>query len=229
MTDFKKIYADIGRSYETTNHVLTLGLDILWRRRAVVEALAESPSPPFLDLCAGTGETAWMLSAGEPDVMVAAADFSLEMLEEGRRRRPGSSAVPVAAGADALPFESGTFGLVTITFAARNLDSRRGLLVASLREALRVLRPGGTFLCLETSRPPLRPVRWLMDLYTRIVPAAGRLLTGEGAGYAYLAGSIRRFHGAPSLAGVIESAGFAGVGWERLLLGAAAIHTARKP
>ncbi|MDD3642662.1 MAG: class I SAM-dependent methyltransferase [Candidatus Krumholzibacteria bacterium] len=226
--DLRDVYSLIPRRYETVNHLITLGLDPLWRRAAVRAAVGEAGPGPWLDLCSGTGETAALLSKGAPDgATVAAADFSLPMLLEGRRRRPAALARAVAAEAASLPFRDGTFGLVAVTFAARNLDSRPGLLEASLAEICRVLRPGGVLVNLETSRPAAAPARWALDLWAgRAVPLIGRLLTGERAGYVYLSSSIRRFRGADELAAAMLRAGFSGVGRRPLLFGAAAIHTA---
>lgn len=226
--DLRNVYAAIPRRYEAVNHVITLGLDRRWRRAAVHEAAAAAGTAPWLDLCAGTGETAALIARRAPaGTAVIAVDFSLPMLREGRRRRPEALARAVAAEATALPFPAETFGLVIITYAARNLDSRRGLLDASLAEIRRVLRPGGALVNLETSRPGSAPVRRALDIWAAwAVPWLGRLLSGERAGYAYLSSSIRRFRPAGELAEAMFRAGFSGVGWRPLLFGTAAIHTA---
>jgi demethylmenaquinone methyltransferase/2-methoxy-6-polyprenyl-1,4-benzoquinol methylase len=148
------------------------------------------------------------------------------MLSEGVARRK-NVLTPVAAAADALPFPDDSFGLVTVTFAARNLRSRSGLFASSLGEIRRVLRPGGTFVNLETSQPRLGPVRALLHAYARLgVGRLGRMLTGERDGYAYLSGSIRSFPGARELAGEMLEAGFSAVTWREMMLGAVAIHEA---
>lgn len=226
--DLRDIYAAIPRRYEAVNRVLTIGLDPVWRAAAAREALASAGPPPWLDLCCGTGETAALLRRRAPTgTAIITADFSLPMLLEGRRRRPGALTRAAAAEAAALPFPGGTFGLVTVTFAARNLDSRPGLLAASLAEIRRVIRPGGALVNLETSRPASAPIRWILDLWAgRAVPPLGRLLSGEREGYRYLSSSIRRFRPADELAAAMIEAGFTGVGWRPLLFGVAAVHTA---
>jgi demethylmenaquinone methyltransferase / 2-methoxy-6-polyprenyl-1,4-benzoquinol methylase len=226
--ELRKVYTAIPRRYETVNHVITLGLDTIWRGAAVREAVRTARVGPWLDLCGGTGETAGLLRRrATVGTEVVAADFSLPMLLEGQRRRPLALTRAVCAEATALPFADCTFGLVTITFAARNLDSRPGLLDASLAEVRRVLRPGGALVNLETSRPPAAPIRWILDGWAaHAVPPIGRLLSGELSGYAYLSSSIRRFRPAAELAELMLRAGFSAVGWRPLLFGTAAIHTA---
>jgi demethylmenaquinone methyltransferase/2-methoxy-6-polyprenyl-1,4-benzoquinol methylase len=226
--DLRDVYTAIPRRYEAVNHVITLGLDTVWRGAAARAAARAAGGGPWLDLCCGTGETAALLGRRAPaGTKVVAADFSLPMLREGRRRRPGALSRAAAAEAASLPFPDGTFGLVVITFAARNLDSRPGLLETSLAEIQRVLRPGGALVNLETSRPSLPPVRWALDLWTAgAVPPIGRLLSGERAGYAYLSSSIRHFRPAAGLAEMMLRTGFSAVGWRPLLFGTAAIHTA---
>lgn len=226
--DLRDVYAVIPRRYEAVNSVVTFGLDRPWRRAAAREAAAAASRGPWLDLCSGTGQTAALLARRAPSgTAVFAADFSPAMLGEGRRRRPAALGRAVVADADALPFADETFWLVTVAFAARNLDSRRGLLERSLAEIRRVLRPGGALVNLETSRPAFAPARLVLDGWAaRAVPLLGRALSGERAGYVYLSASIRRFRPADELAAMMLRAGFAGVGWRRLLFGAAAIHTA---
>ena len=232
--DLRDVYKAIPRQYESTNHILAFGFDIPWRRIAAAAAVRTTGTAggtgagPWLDLCSGTGEMAALLSRRSPaGTAVISADFSIPMLREGVRRRGAGRLIPAAASADALPFPDASFGLVTVTFAARNLRSRGGLFAGSLREIRRVLRPGGIFLNLETSRPGSAPVRIILHAYAEnVVGRLGKMLTGERDGYAYLSGSIRSFPGPAELASEMEEAGFSHVTWKKLMFGVAVIHTA---
>ena len=237
--DLRDVYRNIPPRYESTNHLLTFGLDMIWRRVAATtaagvaastakQATGDSGAGTWLDLCSGTGETADLLSRRAPDgTVVISADFSVPMLLEGVRRRGEGTLIPAAASADALPFPDGAFDLVTVTFAARNLRSRSGLFAGSLREIRRVLKPGGIFVNLETSQPSAPAIRSILHTYAGVVVGRlGKSLTGEKEGYAYLAGSIRSFPGPEELASEIEDAGFSTVTWKKLIFGVVAIHTA---
>ncbi len=226
--DLREVYRNIPRHYESTNHLLTFGLDIIWRGIAARAAARASNGGLWLDMCSGTGETALLLSRRAPaGTAVISADFSVPMLLEGVRRRGDGRLLPAAASADALPFPDGTFDLVTVTFAARNLRSRGGLFAESLREIRRVLKPGGVFVNLETSQPAAAPVRSVLHSYAGIVVGRlGKALTGEKEGYAYLSGSIRSFPDPDELASEMTDAGFSRVTWRKLMLGVVAIHTA---
>ena len=226
--DLRNIYKKIPRRYESTNHLLTFGLDMIWRRIAADAATSASGGELWLDMCSGTGETALLLSRRSPaGTTVISADFSVPMLLEGVRRRGRGTLISTAASADALPFPDGTFDLVTVTFAARNLRSRSGLFAGSLREIRRVLKPGGIFVNLETSQPAAAPVRSILHTYAGVVVGRlGKTLTGEREGYTYLSGSIRSFPGPVELASEISEAGFSRVTWQQLMFGVVAIHTA---
>ena len=224
----RRIFAEVAPRYEPVNRVLTFGLDRRFRRRAV-RMVEDLPGGLWLDVCTGTGEFAALLRRVAPaDTLVVAADFCLPMLTHAGRR-PGNAGRLVAAQAAALPFPDNSLDLVAISFATRNVSSSPEGLEATLREFHRVLRPGGCFLNLETSRPPAPLLRRIFHGYVRlVVPPVGGLLSGSRAGYAYLSRTIATFHDAEAFANVVRGAGFAEVSFKRLVFGAVAVHLARK-
>lgn len=225
----REIFAEVPKTYELANHILTGGLDTFWRSRAAAAASAAGGAR-WLDVCAGTGETALALSrrAG-PDTKVFAADFSLPMMRQARARGRGAGAAFVAAAATALPFPDDSLDLVTVSFATRNLNTSAEALCASFREFRRVLRPGGVFVNLETSQPPSPIVRGVFHGHARfVVSPIGRLISGSRAGYAYLSHTLPRFHGADELAEILREAGFSQVDYRRMTFGVVAIHRAVK-
>ena len=227
--DLRTGYEGIAGRYELVNHLVTLGLDARWRDRAARLA-ARGGGERWLDVCAGTGEMSVRLARLAPGACrVIAADFCREMLARVAARPEAPLIDPVLCQAGRLPFADGSFDLVTLAFAARNLRADELTLLGHFAEFRRVLRPGGRFVNVETSQPK-NP--WLQALFRLWVAAAVRpvaVLTGpRGRCYHYLAESIPRFHSAPELSALLRRAGFARTHFERLLWGAAAVHVALK-
>lgn len=225
----QRIFSDVPRTYELVNHVLTFGLDILWRKKAARIAASEG-GKLWLDVCSGTGEMAIYLSRlGGQNTKVIAADFSLPMLHKISEKPEASGIFFTLADAGALPFPDNTFDLVTISLGTRNLNVRRENLIRCFREFHRVLKPGGRYVNLETSQPPSGIVRKLFHFYVRlVVRPLGSLLSGSKSGYSYLAYTIPRFYPAAELAEILREAGFGQVTYERLHFGLAAVHKAVK-
>jgi len=229
----KRMFDAVPRRYDLVNRLLTFGLDECWRRRTARRCLEHNPSR-VLDLCCGTGDLALHLAklAGG-DVEVVGVDFSPEMLAVARdkaSRSPAAGTVSFVEGdASALEFGDGTFGAVGIAYGFRNLTWRNPLKDRALAEVLRVLRPGGVFVIVETSQPGNGLLRALLHTYLKIVAAPlGGWISGNRAAYHYLAESVRHFYQAPEVREMLLGTGFAQVRAENLLGGVAAIHIAVK-
>jgi demethylmenaquinone methyltransferase/2-methoxy-6-polyprenyl-1,4-benzoquinol methylase len=198
----QEMFTGVPRTYELVNHVLTFGLDILWRRRAVKVA-TNGGGTKWLDMCSGTGEMAlYLRRSGGEDVTVFAADFSFPMLKNLKDKPEAQHIVCTLAEATQLPFPDNTFDLVTISFATRNINVNREILILCIREFKRIVKPGGQFVNLETSQPPLRFIRWLIHIYVRLF--------------------VR------PIGFIISRSGFSEVTFQRLFLGVTAIHKAVK-
>jgi len=230
----RKFYSDIAGSYELINSLITLGLDSYWRKKAAGLAVNSSPEPErFLDICSGTGQTAAILSRRLPsNTRIIAADFSRQMLEKAIDKIDKGISKNISftmADAVNLPFADHTFDTVIISFATRNLDAAPGHLLKSFREFHRVLKPGGSFLNLETSQPPVNIIKKLFHLYIKLTVApVGRRISGSKASYNYLSNSIRSFYSATGLTDILYEAGFASVEYQNLLFGVVALHKAKK-
>ena len=225
----QKIYKEVAKTYELVNHVLTLGLDIRWRKKAARIA-ARKGGTLWLDVCSGTGEMAQNLSILADDgVDVCAVDFSYPMLKKAIEKRNAPNLSPIIAEAGILPFPDMSFDLVTISFATRNLNPRREILESYLEEFSRVLKTGGLFVNLETSQPSVKTIRKFFHLYVNwIVRPVGWILSGSKAGYSYLSFTIPRFYAPDEFAQILRQTGFSEVEYRRLLLGISAIHVAKK-
>ena len=226
----QKIYTEVAHSYDLVNHIMTLGLDILWRKTAARTARDLSPLR-LLDICCGTGDMAVEFSRRvPPGAHIFGVDFSQPMLRVAAGKTYASNAEFVLADVGSLPFPSDVFDMLTISFATRNLNSSSEVLVGFFQEFCRVLKPGGVFVHLETSQPRLRPLRSLFHAYVRsIVRPLGSRLSGSAAGYKYLAHTVPRFHSAKELSALLSQAGYSRVEFRPFLFHIAALHTAWKP
>jgi demethylmenaquinone methyltransferase / 2-methoxy-6-polyprenyl-1,4-benzoquinol methylase len=214
----------IAPRYDLLNRAMTAGLDGRWRRAAAAAAdLAAGDLA--LDVCTGTGDLALELAhRTTPSGEVVGVDFAEEMIARARAKaaRRGSAARFAAADALALPFDDGAFDAATVAFGVRNLDD----LDAGLAEMARVVRPGGRVVVLEITTPA-RLRRFYGLWFDRVVPRLGRVLGRDGAAYAYLPASVRRFPEPPELAARMEAAGLRDVRWRTLAGGIVALHRGR--
>ena len=225
----RNLFSEVPTTYEWVNHILTFGLDILWRRRAAGIA-AMTPGSRWIDMCTGTGEMALYLAGLAPkDTQIYGVDFSLPMMREAIRKPDALHIKLIASDIKALPFPDKSFDLITISFATRNINVSKGLLLQSFSEFYRVLKPGGRFVNLETSRPAFSPLRICFHLYVKLfVELVGSRISGSGVAYAYLAKTIPRFYPPEALADIMHQAGFEGISFKRLLFGIGAIHQAER-
>ena len=226
----QRIFSEVPATYELVNHILTLGMDVRWRSRAAGVAAAGAGRGAWLDMCTGTGEMAVSLRRLAPEeTQVIGVDMSDAMLAEARSKLEAEGIEFVRAGITDLPFPDQSIDLITMSFATRNVNLSRDALLRAFAELHRVLKPGGLFVNLETSQPRWALVRRCFHLYVGLlVKPVGSLISGSSVAYAYLARTIPRFYTAEDLAGIMREAGFDEVRFHRLLLGAAAIHEARK-
>ncbi|MBW3592122.1 MAG: ubiquinone/menaquinone biosynthesis methyltransferase [Actinobacteria bacterium] len=215
--EVRTMFDRIAPIYDAMNRVMTGGLDGGWRRLAA--AAVVRPGDRVLDVCCGTGDLA--LAAERFGGDVTGVDFSPQMVERARAK---STAVEwLQADAVSLPFEDGTFDVVTVGFGIRHFAD----LEEGLRELARVLRPDGRLACLEITRPTglLRP--FFRVWFDTLIPLLGRALPG-GLAFTYLPASVRRFPGPAELGEAIARGGFLDVRWRRLAGGIVTLHVARR-
>jgi demethylmenaquinone methyltransferase/2-methoxy-6-polyprenyl-1,4-benzoquinol methylase len=215
------VFSRIAKRYNLMNRLMTAGQDIRWRREAV-RHLGLSPGTRLLDLGAGTGDLGRAALRQQPAIRLVAADFSLAMMLAGQASGP----LPwLNADALHLPFADKSFGAAVSGFLMRNVGS----LNAALVEQVRILKPGGRMVILETTRPRpgiFTPLVWIhMHL---VIPLIGSLVSGDREAYRYLPASSESFLSAEELAGQMASAGFRKVGYRRRMFGTIAIHWGEK-
>jgi demethylmenaquinone methyltransferase / 2-methoxy-6-polyprenyl-1,4-benzoquinol methylase len=224
-SQIREMFDGLAPNYDRMNRVMTLGQDQRWRR-FVVERAKLGPGSLVLDLASGTGDIAHELERRYPGIQVVAGDFSLGMLSQGMRRKCGERVAWVACDALALPFADASFDAVTFGYLLRNVLS----IEDALGEVLRVLKPGGRVVCLDTMPPPPSLLRPFMALYLKHgLPILGRLLAGGGQAYRYLSDSTLAFKDPDALAACFTRAGFVEVGFRTFMFRTIAVHWAEKP
>lgn len=221
--EVRAMFDRIAPRYDLLNRAMTAGLDGRWRQTAA--ALADvAAGDRALDVCTGTGDLAFALAdrvtaSGE----VVGVDFAERMLDRARAKAAGRAGLRFeAADALDLPFPDDAFDAATVAFGIRNVDD----LDRGIAEMARVVRPGGRVVILEITTPA-RMRRFYELWFDRVVPRLGRVLGRDGAAYAYLPASVRRFPGPPELAARMAAAGLRDVRWRPLAFGIVAIHHGR--
>jgi demethylmenaquinone methyltransferase/2-methoxy-6-polyprenyl-1,4-benzoquinol methylase len=220
----RAVFDSVAPRYDLMNDLMSLGIHRVWKR-IFATRLRPAPEKTLLDLAAGTGDIAasWRRLGGGP---VLLTDINFSMLSVGRDRAVARGTAHgfsfAVADAEDLPLAACSVDVVTMAFGLRNCTDKD----AVLREARRVLKPGGRFFCLEFSRLQVAVLEraytaWSFD----VLPRVGRAVAGDAESYRYLAESIRTFPDQETLADMLRGAGLARVGFENLSGGIAAIHS----
>jgi len=215
-SDVRAMFDRIAGRYDVANRVMSAGLDVLWRRRAMRFLLDGIDERSWvLDLGAGTLDGAVEILRQRPEARVVAVDFARTMLAEGRCK-PGAAAVALhAADGHRLPYRDGAFAAAFSGFCVRNLRD----LASGLAELRRVIRPAGRLVILEFFRPA-RPRLFWDGLWTgRLLPLLGWAIGGDRAAYRYLPDSIQRFDTRADFETKLRTAGFADVRGQELFPG----------
>jgi len=223
------VFDRVAGRYDLMNDLMSGGVHRLWKEAAVAR-LNPRPGETVVDCAGGTGDIARRVvklarraqaRSGGPAARVVVVDYNAEMIAAGRARGEEPEIDWAVGDAQALPLPDASAEAYVISFGLRNVTDT----LAALREARRVLKPGGRYLCLEFSRPTAAAMRAAYDAYSfSVIPAVGGAVAGDRESYQYLVESIRRFPDQARLAELMREAGFARVGWTNLTGGVAALH-----
>ena len=222
------VFRSVAPRYDLMNDLMSLGLHRAWKD-ALITALDPPRHAPFalLDVAGGTGDIAFRaLQAGGAETRVTVCDINPDMLAVGQDRADalhlGDAITFTEGNAEALPFADRSFDAVTIAFGIRNVPR----IEMALKEAFRVLKIGGKFLCLEFSAVDLPGLDRLYDFYSsNVIPALGRVVAGDAESYRYLVESIRRFPRPEAFAAMLRTAGFGRASFRQMSGGIVALHS----
>ncbi len=219
------VFDSVASNYDIMNDIMSGGLHRLWKDH-FVRKIRPRAGLHYLDVAGGTGDIAFRIrkKAG-PDCKITLCDLNAEMLAVGRDRAIdkglGDSFEWITGNAESLPFEDESVDVYTIAFGLRNVTH----IDTALKDALRVLKPGGRFYCLEFSKVNEPFLAKIYDEYSyRLIPKMGELVAKDRDSYQYLVESIRKFPSQKELQNRMETAGFSRCRFENLTLGVVAIH-----
>lgn len=222
-----RMFDNIAKSYDFLNHFLSLGIDILWRKKAV-RMLAPAQPKLILDIATGTGDFALETLALNPDKIIG-VDISAGMLEIGMKKiqKAGlSDKIDLQLGdSEKLHFDDNTFDALTVAFGVRNYEN----LEKGLSDMYRVLKPNGTVVILEFSKPTGFPFKQLYQFYFRFVlPMIGKLISHDNSAYTYLPESVQAFPDGQKFVDILENVGYKHITVTPLTFGISSIYMAKK-
>lgn len=223
----EEMFDNIAPQYDFLNHLLTFGIDIVWRRKAV-KSLSIIKPKKILDVASGTGDFAFEALSLKPDKIVG-FDLSEGMMRYGRQKAKEKGVEHIVefvkGDSEKMPFTDGMFDAVTVGFGVRNFEN----LEDGLKEIHRVLRTGGRLAIIEASEPNNTIFRAFHSLYFgKIVPMVGKMVSGDGRAYSYLPQSTFVFPNGKAFVEICSRIGFKDVNWQPLTFGACAFYTMTK-
>ena len=222
------MFNNISGTYDFLNHFLSLGIDVIWRKKAIKELLNEKPSY-ILDVATGTGDFAFeAIKILKPEKVIG-VDISEGMLGIAREKifkRNMQDVFEVRLGdSEKLLFDNDSFDAVTVAFGVRNFED----LEKGLRDMLRVLKPGGKAVILEFSKPKVFPVKQGYNFYFKyITPTIGRIFSKDSSAYSYLPESVAAFPDGESFNSLMQRVGFKNTKYRSLTFGICSIYTGIK-
>ncbi|OOY32131.1 bifunctional demethylmenaquinone methyltransferase/2-methoxy-6-polyprenyl-1,4-benzoquinol methylase UbiE [Thioclava sp. F36-6] len=222
------VFSRVASKYDIMNDLMSMGIHRVWKD-AMMDWLAPRPGQKLLDVAGGTGDVSFRFLKRAGSGHATVCDMTESMLVEGRKRAEAESMADsldwVVGDAMALPFADNSFDVYTISFGIRNVTR----IPDALKEAYRVLKPGGRIMVLEFSQIPNEMMQKAYDLYSfNVIPKMGEIVANDRDSYQYLVESIRKFPTQETFAQMIREAGFENVSYRNLSMGIAALHSGWK-
>lgn len=222
------MFDNIARRYDFLNRLLSLGIDKIWRKKAIEQLRAKNPKI-ILDVATGTADVALETARRLQPKKIIGVDISNEMLSYGRRKIAKQSLghiIELREGdSENLPFQDNTFDAITVAFGVRNFEN----LEAGLSEMRRVLKDNGKLVVLEFSRPDIFPFKQIFHFYFRnILPLIGKWTSQDPRAYSYLYESVQAFPEGEAFLNILQKIGYKTYQCKKLTLGICSIYSAEK-
>ena len=222
-----QMFDNISENYDDLNRVISLGIDVKWRKK-VVEIIGKNKPKQILDIATGTGDLVLMMASLNPDRIVG-LDISAGMLEVGKRKiekaKLSDKIEMIVGDSEEMPFNENTFDAITVSFGVRNFAN----LDKGIKEIARVLKPTGVLVILETSNPTKFPFKQGYKFYTNfILPIIGKIFSKDKVAYSYLSESANSFPFGEAFNNILQKNGFTNTKATPVTFGVATIYTARK-
>jgi len=219
------VFSKVYKKYDLMNDIMSLGIHRIWKKK-LIDWMNPQLNESLIDVASGSGDIAKLFSnKNNNSAQITCVEPNNEMYLMGKSNLESLKNIKWhKAKAEKLPFKNDTYDFYTISYGIRNVSD----INLSLKEALRVLKPGGRFMCLEFSKIDNEMINLIYQKYSKIIPFVGKYIVGSSKPYDYLIKSINEFYSQDELANLIKNNGFSNVEYRNLSNGISAIHSGWK-
>ena len=219
------VFSDVYEKYDLMNDIMSLGIHRLWKEK-FIDWVNPQPKTRLIDVASGTGDIAKLFyDKSNKSCEITCVEPNIKMLNQGKKKLQQIPKIEwINANAEKIPVDDNTYDYYTISYGMRNVSD----IDSVLKEALRILKPGGRFMCLEFSKINNEFLNFLYKQYSKTIPIIGKYVVGTAKPYKYLVESIEKFHNQEHLVELIKKNGFSNVEFRNVSNGISAIHSAWK-
>ena len=218
------VFTNVHKKYDLMNDLMSLGVHRIWKKN-LINWMNPQPGNQIIDVAAGTGDLAKMISQKKKKINFCCVEPNKGMFDTGRNKLKSLTNIKwYLNSAEKLPFKENTFDFYTISYGIRNVAD----INQCLKEAYRVLKPGGRFFCLEFSKVENEILNLLYQKYSKLIPIIGKLVAGSMEPYEYLIDSIDKFYTQNELVDFLKHNKFSNIQFRNLSNGISAIHSGWK-
>ncbi len=219
------VFSAVHEKYDLMNDIMSLGVHRIWKEK-FIDWINPQPNSKIIDVASGTGDIAklFLKRLNEPSNLTC-VEPNLEMIKQGKNRlKKYKSITWINSHAENIPVKENSFEYYTISYGLRNVKD----INAVLKEAMRILKPGGRFMCLEFSKIDNEILNFFYKQYSKLLPYVGKAIVGSAEPYEYLVNSIKQFHNQEELVLIMKKNGFMNIEYRNVSNGISAIHSGWK-